>query len=135
MKRILLLLTLNLFVNIALAQNTNSKIIKKLKQNKSVQVQKNLIALKNVIVQKNLRTKNAVVRKEQRKNVQMQKNLLALRNVQMQKNLVANQTKKQFVVKIKKQIQANAQKEMLVVLKLVKNILIATKKIKVVALE
>ena len=37
--------------------------------------------------------------------------------------------------KIKKQIQTNAQKEMLVVLKLVKNILIATKKIKVVALE
>ena len=117
MKRILLLLTLSLFVNVALAQSTNSNKKEVKTEQKCVQVQKNLIALKNVIVQKNLQTKDAAVRKEQRKNVLLQKNLLALRNVQMQKNLVANQTKKQFVVKIKKQIQINALKEMLVVLK------------------
>ena len=134
MKRILLLLTLSLFVNIALAQNTNSNNKEVKTEQKCSSTEKSNCA-KKCNLQKNLRTKNAAVRKEQRKNVQMQKNLLALRNVQMQKNLVANQTKKQFVVKIKKQIQTNAQKEMLVVQKLVKNILIATKKIKVVALE
>ena len=118
MKRILLLLTLSLFVNVALSQSTNNKKVKT--EQKCSSTEKSNCAKKCSNAEKSV-NKQCCSKTGTEKNVQMQKNLLALRNVQMQKNPVANLTKKQIVVKIKKQIQANAPKEMPVVLKLVKN--------------
>ena len=69
---------------------------------------------------KNLQIKDVAVKREQRKNLLLPK------------NLVANQAKKQLVAKTKKLTQANALKEMLVVLKRVRKVLIATKKNKAV---
>ena len=124
-----MLLTLSLFVNIALAQNTNSNNKEVKTEQKCSSTEKSNCAKKCNSAEKSANKECCSKKGTEKKCANAEKSTCAKKCANAEKSC-SQSNKKQFVVKIKKQIQTNAQKEMLVVLKLVKNILIATKKIK-----